>query len=613
MRAFLEEYGIGIFILIIVTALVSFASIAGINVKEIMVTELNRHSKDKPSSDAYGDYGSGKEYLIIEGADQVYESGTLTFMSDMEFEIFDKVIIDGVVINSNNYDATSDGGNTRITFKNGFSSDLIRGGYTFKLLSNDNKYAKCNFSVKRINLIESDYAGQYIWKDGTNTYYSYYDIQLVSVNGIMTFDGRQVWSDGTNTYLGSEHVLTGDKWKFKNMNNSSFLCDDYVWTDGINTYFSYGSKQYILKNGVWEEKTWTGLTDFDGTYIWTDGTNTYYSCYDEQYVLNGNTWSTKTWNGYNKVNGSLIWTDGSKYYFSDGNGNNKVLNGDTWESKTWEGYNKIWGNLIWTDGTNTYYDDSYVLKNGKWESKTWGGYQNFNSDFIWTDGTNIYYSDEEKQYILNGNTWEDIIWYCLSDCEHSTFINKTWTGLNDFSGENIWTDGTNIYYSNEVQNNGTTGQYILKNGQWEPKNWSGFAPKYGENIWTDGTNIYYSQSSIQYVLNGNTWEPKIWEDLTDFDGYNIWTDGTNIYYSDNSQQYVLKNGQWEPKNWSGFAPKYGDNIWTAGTNIYYSQGSTQYVLSGNTWEPKTWNVSGFYGCDIWTIDGFDYYCSAGPS
>ena len=157
-------------------------------------------------------------------------------------------------------------------------------------------------------------------------------------------------------------------------------------------------------------------------------------------------------------------------------------------------------------------------------AKTWTGLTNLNGDNIWTDGTNTYYSSDSIQYVLNGNTWEP----------------KTWNGLTNFYGNNVWTDGTNTYYSNDDADCGSAGDYILNGNTWEEKTWNGLTNFYGNDVWTDGINTYYSNYSKQYVLKGNTWEPKTWNGLTSFfDVNHIWTDGTNTYYSNGSAQYVF--------------------------------------------------------------------------
>ena len=155
-------------------------------------------------------------------------------------------------------------------------------------------------------------------------------------------------------------------------------------------------------------KTWTGLTKFDGYYIWTDGKNTYYSYGSNQYMLNGDTWVEKIWNGYlTNFYGEYVWTDGTNTCYSKGNANCRILNGDTWEIKTRKGgLSTLWGDDIWTDGTNTYYSSGstqYVLNSTgtRWSQKTWNGLTNFDALYVWTDGTNYYYSNGTNQYVFS--------------------------------------------------------------------------------------------------------------------------------------------------------------------------------------------------------------------
>ena len=39
-----------------------------------------------------------------------------------------------------------------------------------------------------------------------------------------------------------------------------------IWTDGDNTYYSYGSNQYILDKATstWNTKTWNGFSNIYG-------------------------------------------------------------------------------------------------------------------------------------------------------------------------------------------------------------------------------------------------------------------------------------------------------------------------------------------------------------
>lgn len=189
---------------------------------------------------------------------------------------------------------------------------------------------------------------------------------------------------------------------------------------------------------------------------------------------------------------------------------------------------------------------------------------------------------------------------------------KTWSGLTNFSGTQIWTDGAHVYYSNGDD------QYRLdqSTSTWEPTTWSGVI-LYGNYIWTDGENIYYSNGNEQYQLDKSTstWSAKSWTGLTDCDGRHVWTDGETIYYSYGSQYQLDKStSTWQRKTWSGFAPNYGSDIWTDGENIYYSSvGRYQYQLdkSTSTWQTKTWSgVNPWDGRYIWT-DGANVYYSNG--
>ena len=61
----------------------------------------------------------------------------------------------------------------------------------------------------------------------------------------------------------------------------------YIWSDGINIYFSFYD-HFVLHGDKWEVKTWNGSSDWTGNQTWTDGTNMYFSYYgyeNESYVF----------------------------------------------------------------------------------------------------------------------------------------------------------------------------------------------------------------------------------------------------------------------------------------------------------------------------------------
>lgn len=232
-------------------------------------------------------------------------------------------------------------------------------------------------------------------------------------------------------------------------------------------------------------------------------------------------------------------------------------------------------------------------------AKTWTGLTEFEGKYVWSDGTNTYYSDLHTQYVLNKETseWETTTWYLDNG---STFY---------FSGDNIWTDGDDIYYD--------TVSYILNKSTlaWEKNTWSGQKIYSVNKIWSDGNNTYYSEEGNNYVLNKqtSTWENKTWYGLTNINGASVWTDGDNIYVNDFENDYVLnkQTSTWEAKTWQGFSGVSGLGIWTDKSNIYYSNGTRQYILdrSSSTWISKTWKgLNDFYAEYIWT-DGSDMYYS----
>lgn len=252
--------------------------------------------------------------------------------------------------------------------------------------------------------------------------------------------------------------------------------------------------------------------------------------------------------------------------------------------------------LLKNDGTVD--TKRHVYKDVYWESKTWGGITSLDGNQVWSDGENIYYSYNGYQYIYDKST--------------STWSNKTWTGLTSFNGQNVWVDGDNVYYSY------SSVQYELNKttSTWSAKTWTGLTSFNGNRVWTDGENIYYSNSSSQYVLNrsNDTWSAKTWSGLSSFSGEYIWTDGNKIYLSSTSGRYELNKATstWSSKTWTGLTTFTGNYVWTDGENIYYSYGSLHYKLnkSTSTWSEVTWTgLNTFNGDRIWS-DGENTYFSS---
>ena len=526
--------------------------------------------------------------------------------------------------------------------------------------------------------------GRHIWTDNNlDTYYSHgkyqykfdpaefkwypvkwYTDKDEDINdAVGSFDANDIWKDGDNIYYSDgiyhyELDKATHKWKPKNWESKPFglpfgLKGYRVWTDGEDIYYSGLIKehQYILKdNSSWEEIEWKGdLKDIDGHYIWSDGTNTYYGKGTSQYIFDkkNNTWNPIMW-----------WHTGDKC-----------------------SHYAIYGCAVWTDGENTYYSDNnyctYVLEKGTtiWTEVSWADNEPILLDGrdIWRHGCNIYHSHCEEhhrlQKLLHCKKWTAnitstpeigksiftdtmILSKALKDSNVSNVTKavedsnatkvydyawkeKKWSGLDNFEGDNVWSDDNKIFYSNGSQ------QYILnkETSTWEtikmftdPKeryakpeqvNTNTELKLFRENIWTDGTDTYYSDRNLQYKLIRNTtdvphlirWVLMKWKGLDIFDGRYIWKDGNDIYYSDGNKSFILdkQNHSWSIKEFKGYKV-YGNHIWTDGTNVYYSSLDKQYILDRFTssWNMKQWDcdLSMFDSKNIWT-DGNDIYFSLG--
>ena len=277
---------------------------------------------------------------------------------------------------------------------------------------------------------------------------------------------------------GSLAVVTeeGDGWAVKSwtFESGNGFYGSYIWSDGTDIYWSDGSEtQRLTKEGGWEPFQWNGLEYIDGNYVWTDGTNIYYSSnIGEHYVLykETKTWEPKAWNIPPAVSfyGTSVWLHNGNVYFTGykyGNpGFTCVLNGDTWEEKTLNGLSGYNSDDIWTDGVNTYCNlDTYV------------------------PGTGVV----SNTYILNDDTWEE-----------ANINTPEEVSIGRYS---VWTDGTNTYstFSNWGNNNNEYHTFVLNGNTWEEKTWNGYQIQSGEMVWTDGKNVYYSEGTSQYVLSSN--------------------------------------------------------------------------------------------------------------
>lgn len=231
--------------------------------------------------------------------------------------------------------------------------------------------------------------------------------------------------------------------------------------------------------------TWKQLDNFSGSNVWSDGIKTYYSSGTKHYVLEGDTWNPMTWGGISSFNGSRVMKIDNDYYYCY-NSKYWKLNDNEWEEVTWTNAPPAYDvyNGIWTDGANTYYSyggDHRIFQNGTWVKAPWHGKGNFIGRYIWTDQTNIYYTiyssaSENVNRVFDGSQFKSIPALGMP-----------------FSGGSVWSDGHNTYHSG-----GDNKQYVLHDGEWVVKEWNAPISLSASNIWTDGTNYYYSSGTQHY-------------------------------------------------------------------------------------------------------------------
>lgn len=241
--------------------------------------------------------------------------------------------------------------------------------------------------------------------------------------------------------------------------------------------------------------------------------------------------------GTDGVYGSYVWYDsaGDKYYYSNGS-----------TQYVWDTTNKVWTEQTWQpsgafsfSGNQVFTIDnvSYVVKSNRVYrlfGDTWGLvniYVNgsIDNDFIqdgsnlWTDGTDYYYSKDGTSYEVE------------ADIVSIRLVDKTWN-INVRSGLYVWNDDTDTYYSNG------SAQYKLDNGSWVSVSWSGANPSMPQYIWKFGSHIFYSYGEDQYSIDTSTHTltPITWNGLSIFNGTSVWNDGYDVYYDAGTSHYYLQ-------------------------------------------------------------------------
>lgn len=288
-----------------------------------------------------------------------------------------------------------------------------------------------------------------------------------------TLDGTNIVDDlstltfSENTTLSPTAELVSNR--LERVSNFDLYSGDCVWTDGIDTYHSYGDQQYVWdsESSSWKEKKWTFLDDdvevkrgLSGNEIWTCGDKIYWSGgkgIQYELIVGTSTWTNKVWNGYEYILAKCIWTCGDKIYYSY-NGTKKYqyelnVETSTWEEKTWNGVTEFDGDEVLTDGTNYYLSiagfDDYSYYELDIDTSTWNSVDSLagirNIEDRWEFYGDIYSStsildDETDTYVAIH--WEIVdenfdasflgrYVYILDDCVYYTRNNNTYQIIRD--------------------------------------------------------------------------------------------------------------------------------------------------------------------------------------
>lgn len=245
---------------------------------------------------------------------------------------------------------------------------------------------------------------QYVWNFNGNTYYSYYNKQYKFNNVLKKFEPKN-WGD--------KKPMTGNN----------------VWSIGENLYYSNGTTQleYDKLTDTWNDKIWNSTFDyfasygFNGSDVFTNNNIDYYYIdktlgsyqYCDLYKLNkdNSTWvsqnldNTQKYNFYN-IDAVSLWTDNNELYYSNG-GTQKIINLETLTivAKVWQEFSPASGNCVINYGNKVYSFDAngyYMLNNntGIFEETVIDSPVGLSGDRIWSDGINLYYT-LSKTYILS--------------------------------------------------------------------------------------------------------------------------------------------------------------------------------------------------------------------
>lgn len=456
--------------------------------------------------------------------------------------------------------------------------------------------------------------------------------------------GDQAHSEGYRTYAGDDYShAEGSQTCAPGLSAHS----ENYYTKAIGDY-SHAEGNYTTANG--DSSHAEGCYTYANSYAHAENSGKAYGSYSHaegsQTTATGSGShaegnATYAKGDYSHVEGGSTTAEG---YYSHAQGNYTTAKGDRSTAagkNTIAGYNDQFVLGYYNDNRE---DNLFEIGNGDYNSRsnafevdkdgnlTVSGTITDGEGNVLTDLTNYIQKSETPGFIRNDGTIDNIEYVEAED----TFKYKVWHGETDFFGNDIWTDGDNIYYSsgeNQYVLDQTTDTQSTKTQNISDN----INDILGTCIQTDGTDIYLSNGEDQYVLDKttSTQNKKTQIGLTEFDGVDIQSDGTNIYYSrywedethstSTNYQYVLDiaTSTQTTKTQHGFANLTGQYVQTYNDTIYYSEvtnylgGGNQYILNvdTDTWEandqgePSSLNPKRINGTKVQFYKDIAYYDS----
>ncbi len=130
--------------------------------------------------------------------------------------------------------------------------------------------------------------GKYYKFNSSDSMWNEIDLSWLDVD--VYFSG--FWYDGANYHYSTgnyDFLVDFDNCVYAENDNGVdfYISPSEIWKVEDNIFYSYQDKQYVfdVDSQKWLPKAWNELVVFDGEYVWSDGVNYYYSKGADQYVL----------------------------------------------------------------------------------------------------------------------------------------------------------------------------------------------------------------------------------------------------------------------------------------------------------------------------------------